>query len=344
MAKNLENMKRRQFLKVGGSVLVGAVFAGAAGHHLWKMFTRPDELFFGHDELKPDEANPVQEDYVSPYRLRGAFELPDEVQAMDVMEEQGQLVVCSSNSVSIYGLDGSLESNFPVLSDVRDLCVFDHHIYLLYPARIEVYTFDGEQIHVWKACSEDADYCFMTVFEQGVYVTDASAKNICRYDLDGTLKGFIQSPSGFVVPSYSFGITNMGGNVFCSNPGRHCVEQYTAEGKFVRSFGQSGSEAGKFSGCCNPVRLTCTSAGELLTSEKGIPRISCYTPDGEFRSLLLDSKALGGGHAAYDVQVCGEKLVVTGGRKVMVFQYDERRASSTLCGSCEVACPMKVYV
>lgn len=341
MNEETKDMNRRRFLKVGGSVLVGALFAGGVGHHLWKMLTRPEELFFDHEEMKRAEAKQAMEDYVSPYRLTYGFELPDEVLAMDVMED-GMLVLCTPNNIWLYGLDGILKQNFPVRGNVRDLATYNHRIYLLYPSRIEVYDTDGELTQQWQACSDDADYCSMTVFEQGVYATDASAKNICHYDLAGTLRGFIQSPLGFIVPSYSFGITHQGDYLYCSNPGRHLVEQYTADGHFVSSFGKSGTTAGAFSGCCNPVRLAASPTGELLTSEKGIPRISCYSADGSFRSILLDSKALGGGHAAYDMQMLGDKLVVTGGKKVSVFQYDERRAAGTLCGNCTVACPLRV--
>ena len=66
---------------------------------------------------------------------------------------------------------------------------------------------------------------------------------------------FIQSPSGFIVPSYSFGITNIDGVVYCSNPGRHLVESYSPEGEYISSFGKPGGAAGLFSGCCNPVYL-----------------------------------------------------------------------------------------
>lgn len=334
-------MNRRRFLKVGGSVVVGTLFVGGVGHHLWKMLTRPEELFYAPSSSTPTVRGESPSDYVSPYRLTFGFELPDDVQSIS-MTDEGELVLSTPNNIWLYGLDGRLHGNFAVRSDVRDVAVYDHRIYLLYPSQIEVYDLSGEQIAGWRACSEDADYCFLTVFSEGVYVTDAGAKNICRYDLEGTLRGFIQSPAGFVVPSYSFGITHLGSDLFCSNPGRHQVEQYTADGEFVRSFGRSGTEAGAFSGCCNPVHLTTTAAGELLTSEKGIPRISCYSPDGQFRSVLLDSKALGGGHQAYDLLVSGDKLVVTSGKKVSVFQYDDRRASGTLCGSCTVDCPMKV--
>jgi hypothetical protein len=93
-----------------------------------------------------------------------------------------------------------------------------------------------------------------------------------------------------------------------------------------------------FAGCCNPVHLA-TANGEIITSEKGNPRISCYGSDGTFRSLLLDSRSLGGGHAAYNVKVEGERLFVAGRNKVSVFRYDERIASA--CSSCGVTCPLR---
>ena len=58
--------------------------------------------------------------------------------------------------------------------------------------------------------------------------------------------------------------------------------------------------------------------------------------------MLLDSKALGRGSAAYDVRVMKDKLIVTGGDKVSVFQYDKRLSQQTDCGQCDVDCPLKL--
>lgn len=340
MEKDKKIMTRRRFLQVGGSLALGAVFMGVMGRSLWKMLTNPAEIFYDAQGTKRTKDALERVQFVSPYRRTFGFVAPDEIMALELMGDQ--IVVATPNNIYMYGFDGRLNENFSVRSDVRDMAVYNDHLYLLFPARIEVYDKQGAMTQEWEACSDDADYCSMTVFAGGVFVTDASAKNICQYHLDGTLARFIQSPNGFVVPSYSFGITNMDGRVFCSNPGRHLVEQYTADGEYVSSFGKSGAGAGEFSGCCNPVQITTTVAGELLTSEKGLPRISCYGADGTFRSILLDDKALGGGHAAYDVRVFDDKLIVTGGKKVSVFQYDDRRSAVALCGTCTVDCPLKV--
>ena len=340
MEKEQNNMSRRRFLQVGGSIMLGAAFAGVMGRSLWKMLTNPADIFYDGKEAKrmKDELERVQ--FVSPYRRTFGFVVPDEITALELIGDQ--IVVGTANNIYRYGIDGELQGNFSVRSGLRDVAVYNDKFYLLFPSRIEVYDKQGEAILEWEACSDDADYCQLTVLKEGIFVTDAAAKNICQYKLDGTLARFIKSPNGFVVPSYSFGITNIDGHVFCSNPGRHIVEQYTVNGEYVASFGKSGMGAGEFSGCCNPVQIIATEKGELLTSEKGLPRISCYGSDGTFHSILLDDKALGGGHSAYDMRILGDKLIVAGGNKISVFQYDARRSAQTLCGSCTIECPMKV--
>ncbi len=340
MEKEQNNMSRRRFLQVGGSIMLGAAFAGVMGRSLWKMLTNPADIFYDGKEAKrmKDELERVQ--FVSPYRRTFGFVVPDEITALELIGDQ--IVVGTSNNIYRYGINGELQGNFSVRSGLRDVAVYNDKLYLLFPSRIEVYDRQGEAIKEWEACSDDADYCQLTVLKEGVFVTDAAAKNICQYKPDGTLARFIKSPNGFVVPSYSFGITNFNGHVFCSNPGRHIVEQYTVNGEYVASFGKSGMGAGEFSGCCNPVQIIATEKGELLTSEKGLPRISCYGSDGTFHSILLDDKALGGGHSAYDMRMLGDKLIVAGGNKISVFQYDARRSAQTLCGTCTIECPLKV--
>ena len=211
---------------------------------------------------------------------------------------------------------------------------------------------DGSLIRDWEACSDNSDYCSLTVFGNHVFVTDASNKNICQYQTDGTLTRFINSPKGFVVPSYSFSITHIGETVYCSNPGRHLVESYSQDGEFLASFGEAGLAAGRFSGCCNPVHVIASPTGELLTSEKGVPRISCYSLNGEFRSILLDEKALGGGHDAYEMRILdNDKIVVAGKNGVSTYQYDEQLAkasaqapSSSACALCGIDCPLRTGV
>lgn len=333
-------ISKRRFLKISGSLAVGGVILSVVGHKMWDMFKHPDKLFYDSKRTKGPVLLKEDGDFVSPYRRVFGFTVPDDICSIEVVE--GSIYIAMPNNISVYGLSGELQTNFPTPSDLRDITVYDGLIYALFPTRIEVYNRQGDIKQEWDACSENSDYCSLAVCQEGIFVTDAANKNICQYSLDGTLVRFIKSPKGFIVPSYCFGITYMDGIIYCSNPGRHLVESYTTGGEFVASFGKSGTEPGAFSGCCNPAIITPSNSGELLTSEKGIPRISCYRPDGKFRSVLLDSKALGGGHDAYDVRVMKDKLIVTGGNKVSVFQYDKRLSVQTACGQCDADCPLKI--
>lgn len=333
-------MNRRKFIRTTGSLAIGAIVISAVGASIWKMFTKPEKIFYGSKRDKAPDILKEDGNFVSPYRLVFGFEVEDEIDAFDVAD--GSFYVATPNTLYIYGMSGEMQTCFPIPSSLRHLAVFDNKIYALFPTRIEVYNRKGDILQKWEACSDNSDYCSLAVGEGGVFVTDAANKNICKYNLDGTLNRFISSPSGFVVPSYCFAVTLMDGKLFCSNPGRHKVEQYTLEGEFVASFGESGADAGAFSGCCNPAIITPANNGELLTSEKGIPRISCYSETGKFRSILLDSKALGGGHDAYDVRVMKDKLAVAGRKKISIYQYSRQQSRETACGQCDKECPLKI--
>ena len=87
-----------------------------------------------------------------------------------------------------------------------------------------------------------------------------------------------------------------------------------------------------------------TPAGELITSEKGKPRISCYTTDGTLRAVLLDGPAMGGGNKAYRVKLSAGDLFIAGKEQVSLFKYDKAVAATTACGSCELDCPLKAGV
>ena len=133
---------------------------------------------------------------VSPYRKVSAFKISDQIDAFDLYE--GRLIVAAPNNIYMYEPSGALVSNFPVGSSVRDVTVDDDRVYLLYPTRVEVYDLEGGWIRDWEACSEESDYCSLTVLSGNVFVTDAANKNICMYTIEGGFVKFIQSPSGFL--------------------------------------------------------------------------------------------------------------------------------------------------
>lgn len=336
MKPNIDNkhqISRKRFLQICGSVIAGGSILGMSGVLLRKAFILPDHTI-------PDRIRTAVKDRVtSPYRLVSSFHIPDRIEAFEQYGDK--LITATANHISIYDREGSLLNNFAIASNLRDIAVDDHHIYLLFPTRIEVYHPNGEWHRDWEACSDQSDYCSFALSTDAVFVTDAANKNICKYTKEGHFVRFIESPNDFIIPSYSFGITYTDGILYCSNSGRHQIEGYTPDGEYVGAFGKAGGATGMFCGCCNPVHLTHTSTGEIITSEKGNPRISCYGSNGEFRNILLDSKALGGGHTAYDIKVQDDKLFVAGIHTISTFQYDKALAIQTSCSDCAVDCPLR---
>ncbi|MDR0815262.1 MAG: hypothetical protein LBN37_05880, partial [Bacteroidales bacterium] len=138
-----------------------------------------------------------------------------------------------------------------------------------------------------------------------------------------------------------FGIEYANGLLYCSNSGRHQIETYTLNGEYKGKFGSAGGGPGAFCGCCNPVYLTCTPTGEIITCEKGNPRVSCYGADGKFRSILLDSRTLGGGYAAYEAKVAGDRIFAAGRDIITVYSYDKQLAAAGDCAGCAVDCGLK---
>lgn len=333
MEDNIQKIRRRKFFQLCGSLVAGGSIAGLSAFLLHKRWSYPEEL------RRNNSVRPERDAFLSPYKRASSFKTPGIIEAFELTENR--IIAAVSNQILIYDADGKLVNTFAIGSNLRDIATGGGHIYLLFPARIEVYRQDGEWLREWEACSDQSDYCSMAVASGTLFVTDAANKNICQYTTEGGFVRFIQSPDGFIIPSYSFGITCVNGIMYCSNPGRHRVEKYTPDGEYIASFGKAGGAAGMFCGCCNPVYVEYAPTGEIITSEKGNPRISCYSPDGEFRSLLLDSKALGGGNTAYHVKVSENKLVVAGKDLISTFQYDKTLAAKTACSDCKTDCPLR---
>lgn len=337
MEKGKNKISRKKFLQICSAVFAGGSMLGVSGFLFRRRLNPGRGLSDGKN--KTNTSGLPQDHFTSPYKMVSSFSVPDKIEAFELAGEK--LIAATSNNIFIYDRTGNLLNNFAVGSNLRDIATDDDRIYLLFPTRVEVYNHEGEWLRDWEACSEQSDYCAMAIAPGAVFVTDVANKNICKYTTDGNFVKFIQSPDGFIIPSYSFGITYTNGILYCSNPGRHQVEKYSPEGNYIGAFGKAGGATGMFGGCCNPVHLAYTSAGEIITSEKGNPRISCYGTNGEFRNVLLDGKTLGGGYTAYDVKVDKDKLFVAGKKLISTFRYDKQSAAQTACSGCGTDCPLR---
>ena len=338
MRDNDRKISRKKFLQICRTVVAGGSILGVSGFILRKNHILKQDRLARINPTLENTAGSRNNPVVSPYRSVSSFSVPGHIESFDIAGEN--LIAATSNHIYIYDQTGGLLNTFAIRSNLRDIATDHEHIYLLFPSRIEVYNHDGDWLRKWDAISETSGFCSITVAHNALFVTDAADKNICKFTTGGDFVKFIKSPDGFVIPSYTFGITCSDGFIYCSNSGRHRIEKYSLDGDYLGSFGKAGETEGRFCGCCNPVHLAHTASGEIITSEKGIPRISCYGKNGEFRSMLIDSKTLGGGNTAYDVKVHNDRLYVAGKNVIATFQYDRTLAANPVCSGCSANCPL----
>ena len=320
-------------LKIALNILVFLLIAGFGYYIIHSIIS----------EEKPILSDVENQEYtfISPYKKEKSFDAASGIICFDIYENM--IYVALFDKISVFDLSGKHQYDFDINANVCDIVVEEATINLLYDTRIDLYSFDGQKKDEWKACSDNSDYCSFTTTKDYVFVTDAENKLIWQYNKQGGLVRFIKSPEGFIIPSYSFDIISINDTVYCSNSGRHKIESYTLDGEFIAAFGVAGTQAGAFAGCCNPVYLEKSFNGNILTSEKGNPRISCYGKDGKFRTVLFDCNMLGGGTTAYEMHVSGENIYIANGKTIAVYGFDTELSEKS-CTGCKENCPLRKEV
>jgi hypothetical protein len=321
----------KKTLKITLNLFVFILIAGFGYYMVYSILS-------GGKTILPFSEN-AKNTFVSPYKKMHSFTTSSDIVCFDIYEHT--LYAALSGKVSVFDLSGKQQHDFAIKKEVRDIVVEESGIYLLYPTEIEVFDRNGEKITGWAACSDNSDYVAITATKDYIFVTDAENKLITQFDKHGQLVRFIRSPRGFIIPSYSFDIININDTIYCANSGRHKIESYTLDGKYITSFGVAGAKDGAFAGCCNPSYLAVTQYGDILTSEKGNPRISCFSREGKFRTILLDSKTLGGGTDAYRMKIHDDKMYIAGKNTLSEFMFDPQLAAQSACAGCLSDCPLK---
>jgi hypothetical protein len=200
---------------------------------------------------------------------------------------------------------------------------------------VEVYA-QGKDPVVWPAADAKSFITSIAVGEKDVFVADANAQVVLRYDTAGKLIGRIGEENaaknipGIVVPSPYFDVALApGGGLWVVNPGRRRVESYTYDGDLVWWWGRSSPKIDGFCGCCNPTHLAILPDGSFVTSEKGLPRIKVYKKTGDLDCVVAPPSAFKVDEAGMDIAVDSKGRVYVldpGEGKIRVF---ERKKAET---------------
>ena len=137
----------------------------------------------------------------------------------------------------------------------------------------------------------------ITVGDKDVYIATAMSKGygyaVWRMGLD--FSAAEQITEGLSGCCGQMDIQARGNELFVAENSRHRVLKFDREGKKLAQFGnreRAGADGG-FGGCCNPMNLCFTSAGEVLTAESE-GKVRCFSPEGKYVGLCGAAKVSGG--------------------------------------------------
>ena len=159
--------------------------------------------------------------------------------------------------------------------------------------QVEIFSLEGDRLDTWR---DPGQLGMVTAIGFGggdVFVADATARWVRRYDAEGHLLnniGDTHRKGGFHIPNgvVDFAVDDAG-VVHVANPGMHRVERYAPDGTLLGRFGHfDGQDPAGFPGCCNPTNLTVDGGGRVIVSEKAGPRVKVYEPDGQLLAVVAE--------------------------------------------------------
>lgn len=157
--------------------------------------------------------------------------------------------------------------------------------------QVEIFDAHGELADTWRRPAELGLITAIAFSGEDVFLADAGARWIHRYDRQGRLLNHIgdqHRKGGFHIPNgvVDFAIDERG-ILHVANPGMHRVERYRADGELLGHIGRfDGRDPAGFGGCCNPTNVTLDRAGRVVVSEKAGPRAKVYSPEGELLAVI----------------------------------------------------------
>ena len=159
--------------------------------------------------------------------------------------------------------------------------------------QVEVFRPGGSDPAVWSDPERMGLITAIAVTEADIFLGDAKARCIHRYDLEGRFLNDIgdqHRKGGFHIPNGVVDFAMDGeGIVHVANPGMHRVERYTAAGELLGHFGRfDGRDPQGFPGCCNPTNLALDAAGRVFVTEKAGPRAKVYDAEGILLAVVDD--------------------------------------------------------
>lgn len=220
------------------------------------------------------------------------------------------IYVAGEREIAIMAANGKRAGGFEVEAPIRCLAAMPAGDLLVGLAdHVEIYGRDGNRRAIWQTPAPKTAISSAAVSPEFVFVADYGNRIVWRYDHAGKLAGRIgdRAPGreyGFVIPNVFFDVAAArDGTLWAVNPGIRRLEHFTADGRFLGSWGETSLKAPGFCGCCNPAHIALMGDGSFVTSEKHIVRIKIYDKEGNFRGIVAGHENFAGDSPGLDLAV-----------------------------------------
>jgi len=205
-----------------------------------------------------------------------------------------KIYALGDDEVRIFDTSGALTANWRVIENAACFALGPGGIVCVAAAnRIEIYEAGGHPRGRIEAGEpgRPASITAIKFYQEDLLIGDAAARIIRRIEISGRQLGIIgdKSKAGkFILPNKSLDFdVDSKGVIRATDTGRHQVTAWALDGTPLGSFGKFGMiNPEDFVGCCNPVNLALTPAGEIVTAEKMVARVKVYTPGGKLLAVI----------------------------------------------------------
>jgi len=247
-----------------------------------------------------------------------------------IATSNGQIWLAAGKWVKILTLDGKLVSEFLVEENPHSIAVSEKQVVVGYLKSFTAYSISGDKQFQSGDINDSTVITSLAIWNEKIIVADMGKRRVYLFNQNQKEKEFegvsgAKNLHGFVIPSPYFDVAiNAQNELWVANTGMHTLQQYDENGNVLRSWNKASLEIDGFCGCCNPAQFTFQPDGRFITSEKGMPRIKIYSPEGKLESVVAaPDKFTDNGHAP-EVATLGETIVALDYDKKMIRIFEKK--------------------
>jgi sugar lactone lactonase YvrE len=210
------------------------------------------------------------------------------------IDARDRLYAVGDSGVKVFAPEGQLLRHW-ALGRPAECVAVDHdlRVWVGELRQVEIFDAEGQLGQTLRDPERLGLVTGIALGQQDVFLADATARWIRRYDREGSFRNDIGAQhrkGGFDIPNGVLDVAvDTQGVVHVNNPGMHRVERYSPEGELLGRFGRfDGQDPEGFPGCCNPTNLAVDNKGRVFVTEKAGPRVKVYGSDGKLITVVAD--------------------------------------------------------